>query len=68
MPKLKIDEIQNLNSVFILNEMQAKQRYNVGRARLVEIANECGAMIKSGCRKNGYLRERLDDYFRRQAE
>lgn len=68
MPKLKIDEIQNLNSVFILNEMQAKQRYNVGRARLLEIANECGAMVKIGCRKNGYCRQKMDEWFLRHTE
>lgn len=58
----------NLNEVFSLTEIQAKTRYNIGRNRLIEIANEAGAIIKLGERKNGYLREVLDDYFRMKAE
>ena len=57
-----------LDEIFLLDEPQAKTRYNIGRNRLLDIANEAGAVVRIGCRKNGYLREVLDDYFRRKAE
>ncbi len=68
MRKLQVNENVSLNDVIVLSEVQAKTRYNVGRNRLLELANDAGAIIKIGCRRNGYLREVLDDYFRRHAE
>ncbi len=68
MRKLQVNENVSLNDVIVLSELQAKTRYNIGRNRLLELANDAGAIIKIGCRRNGYLREVLDDYFRRHAE
>lgn len=68
MRTLNVNENVSLNEVLILSEIQAKTRYNVGRNRLLDIANEAGAVVRIGCRKNGYLRERLDEYFRMKAE
>ena len=68
MRKLQVNENVSLNDVIVLSEVQAKTRYNVGRNRLLELANAAGAIIKIGCRRNGYLMEVLDDYFRRHAE
>lgn len=68
MRKLQTDERVGLNDILVLSEMQAKTRYNIGRNRLLDIANEAGAVVRIGCRKNGYLRERLDEYFRMKAE
>jgi len=68
MNKLQTMENVDLNEVFVLSEMQAKTRYNVGRNRLFEIANNAGAVVRTGTQRKGYLRERLDDYFRMKAE
>ena len=68
MKTLQVHENVSLNEVLVLSEPQAKTRYNIGRNRLLDIANEAGAVVRIGCRKNGYLREVLDDYFRRKAE
>lgn len=68
MNALQVNENVSLNEVLILSELQAKTRYNIGRNRLLDIANEAGAVVRIGCRKNGYLREVLDDYFRHKAE
>lgn len=68
MRKLQVNENVSLNDVIVLSEVQAKTRYNVGRNRLLELANDAGAIIKIGCRRNGYLREVLDDYFKHKAE
>ncbi len=65
---LQINEKISLNEILVLSELQAKTRYNIGRNRLLDIANEAGAVVRIGCRKNGYLREVLDDYFRSKAE
>ncbi len=68
MRALQVNENVNMNEVLVLSELQAKTRYNIGRSRLLDVANEAGAVVRLGCRKNGYLREVLDDYFRRMAE
>ena len=68
MNGLQVNENISLNEVLVLSELQAKTRYNIGRNRLLGIANEAGAVVRIGCRKNGYLREVLDEYFRRRAE
>ena len=68
MKTLQVNENVSLNEVLVLSEPQEKTRYNIGRNRLLDIANEAGAVVRIGCRKNGYLREVLDDYFRRKAE
>lgn len=68
MNKLQTDERITLNEILILSEVQAKTRYNIGRGRLLKIADEAGAIVRIGNRKNGYLREVLDDYFKRFAE
>lgn len=68
MKALQVNENVSLNEVMVLSEPQAKTRYNIGRNRLLDITNEAGAVVRIGCRKNGYLREVLDDYFRRKAE
>lgn len=68
MSAIQIDNNVSLNEILVLNEMQAKTRYNIGRGSLLDVANEAGAVVRLGCRKNGYLREVLDDYFRSKAE
>lgn len=68
MRALQVNENVSMNEVLVLSELQAKTRYNIGRNTLLDIANEAGAVVRLGCRKNGYLREVLDDYFRRMAE
>lgn len=68
MNVLQVKENISLNEVLVLSELQAKTRYNIGRNRLLDIANEAGAVVRIGGRKNGYLREVLDEYFRRRAE
>ncbi len=68
MRALQVNENVNMNEVLVLSELQAKTRYNIGRSRLLDVANEAGAVVRLGSRKNGYLREVLDDYFRRMAE
>lgn len=68
MNVLQVNEDISLNEVLVLSELQAKTRYNIGRNRFLDIANEAGAVVRIGCRKNGYLREVLDEYFRRRAE
>lgn len=67
-PSQSAPVIVPLNDIFILDLEQAKARYNMGSCNLRKIADECGAMVMIGNRKNRYLRERLDDYFRRHAE
>lgn len=54
--KIMLDEIVNLN------EMQAKTRYNVGRAALIDLSNEIGAAVYVGKRRL-YNRKKLDKYF-----
>ncbi len=68
MRALQVNENISMNEVLVLSELQAKTRYNIGRSRLLDVANEAGAVVRLGSRKNGYLREVLDDYFRRMAE
>ncbi|MCI9542312.1 MAG: hypothetical protein HFG39_14985 [Lachnospiraceae bacterium] len=68
MRALQVNENVSMNEVLVLSELQAKTRYNIGRSRLLDVANEAGAVVRLGSRKNGYLREVLDDYFRRMAE
>lgn len=60
-------EDMNLNQVIALTESQARDRYNIGRKKLVEVAAKAGALVKLGSRKNLYLRERLDEYLTRQG-
>lgn len=67
MPELKTDKNISLNDVLVMNEMQAKTRYSIGRNRLLEAARDAGAIVKNGT-KNGYLRPVLDEYFLRKAE
>mgnify|MGYP001032863151 CR=1 FL=1 len=64
---LQVKENVSLNEIVILSELQAKTRYNIGRGKLLKFANDAGAIVRIG-RSNGYLREVLDDYFRRKAE
>lgn len=66
--ELQVDENINLNEILILSEIQAKTRYGIGRNKLLKIADEAGAIVRFSSRKKGYLREVLDDYFRRMAE
>lgn len=66
--RLQTDSSVSLSSIEILTELQAKTRYNVGRNKLLEIADKAGAVIKVSERKKGYSREVLDDYFRRRTE
>lgn len=68
MNVLQVKENISLNEVLVLSELQAKTRYNICRNRLLDIANEAGAVVRIGGRKNGYLREVLNEYFRRRAE
>lgn len=68
MNKLQTIENVNLNEVFVLSELQAKTRYNIGKGYLFEIADSAGAVVRTGTQRKGYLRERLDDYFRQKAE
>lgn len=68
MRALKTDKEISLNEILILTEIQAKTRYSCGRNRLLEVAEEAGAVVRIGNKKKGYLREVLDDYFRRKAE
>ena len=68
MRALQVNENISMNEVLVLSELQAKTRYNIGRSRLLDVANEAGAVVWLGSRKNRYLREVLDDYFRRMAE
>lgn len=58
----------DLTQVVALNEKQARSRYNVGRKKLMEVAQECGALIRLGDRKILFLRQRLDSYFTASAE
>lgn len=67
MANPKTDKNISLNDVFIMDEMQAKTRYSIGRSRLLEAARDAGAIVKNGC-KYGYLRPVLDEYFLRKAE
>lgn len=60
-------EDMNLNQVIALTESQERDRYNIGRKKLVEVAAKAGALVKLGSRKNLYLRERLDEYLTRQG-
>lgn len=68
MRTLQVNENVSMNEILVLSELQAKTRYNIGRNMLLDVANEAGAVVRLGSRKNGYLREVLDDYFRRMAE
>lgn len=66
MRALKVNE--NVNEVFVLSEAQAKTRYNIGRNNLLRVADEAGAVTRTGTKKKGYIREVLDGYFRRHTE
>lgn len=68
MRALKVDENVNLNEIILLTEKQAKTRYNIGRNTLISVADEAGAVVRLGNQKKNYLREVLDEYFRRRAE
>ena len=68
MRTLEVDKKVNLNEVFVLTEAQAKTRYNIGRNNLLRVADEAGAVTRVGIQKKGYVREVLDDYFRRHTE
>lgn len=57
-----------LDEIFLLDEMQAKTRYNIGRNTLLKIAGEAGAIVRIGSRKNLYGRQVLDEYFKRRME
>lgn len=57
----------NLGGVFLLDEMQAKTHYNIGRALLTNIADGTGAVVRVG-RRRLYARQVLDDYFRAAAK
>lgn len=67
MANPKVNKDVSLNDIFIMDEMQAKTRYSMGRNRLLEAAREAGAIVKNGC-KYGYLRPVLDEYFLKKAE
>lgn len=67
MRKLQNDENTNLNEVFLLSERQCKNRYNIGRSKLLEIAKQSGSLIKIGS-KNVYSRILLDNFFMSKAE
>lgn len=68
MRALEVNKNVNLNEVFVLSEAQAKTRYNIGRNNLLRVADEAGAVTRTGTKKKGYVREVLDDYFRRHTE
>lgn len=68
MNKLQVIENVNLNEVFVLSEIQAKTRYGIGKGKLFKIADEAGAVVRTGKTRKGYLRTVLDEYFLRQAE
>lgn len=68
MNKLETIENVNLNEIFVLDRLQAQTRYGIGRDLLSKIADEAGAVVRTGTQRKGYLRERLDDYFRMKAE
>lgn len=56
----------DLNQVENLSVKQAQQRYGIGRAKVVEIADLAGAVIRCGSRVL-YSRQTLDDYFKRHT-
>ena len=52
----------NLDDVFLLDTMQAKTRYNIGRSSLTSIADSAGAVVRVG-RRRLFSRQVLDEYF-----
>lgn len=61
-------ENNNLEQVFVLNEAQARARYNLCKKKLIEVARAAGALSRAGGRKNLYLKEKMDAYFTASAE
>ncbi len=68
MRVLEVNKNVNLNEVFVLSEAQTKTRYNIGRNNLLRIADEAGAVTRTGTKKKGYVRQILDEYFMRHTE
>lgn len=66
MRALQTDPDMSLDEVLNLTKVQAKTRYNIGDARLNEIAEKAGAIVFVG-KKKMYNREALDEYFRGHA-
>lgn len=64
MSRVKTDERIGLADVMVLNEMQAKSRYNLGSQNLVSTAKKAKALVPLGKRKYGYLKTALDEYFK----
>ena len=54
----------NLNDVLLLNVMQAKTRYGIGKSTLTRVADEADAIVRVG-RRCLFKRKTLDDYFDR---
>lgn len=65
--KLGMNGNLSLEQVVNLSEAQAKARYNIGRANLIDAAGHIGATVRIG-RKRLYNREKMDEYFFQQAE
>ncbi len=57
----------DLNQVENLSVKQAQQRYGIGKAKVVEVSELAGAVIRCGT-KVLYSRQVLDEYFKRHTE
>ena len=61
------DREPDLNQVENLSVKQAQQRYGIGKAKVVEVSELAGAVIRCGT-KVLYSRQVLDEYFKRHTE